>query len=128
VALDRRKRDIELVRKRYGQIEHGANLDWILIHRFPLPPGWNRRETELLVLVPPGYPTTPPDNFFVREGLRVADGSTPNNYTEGQSVLGGKWAQFSFHAQAWDPKADPEDGDGLATFLLAVEGRLREGR
>lgn len=128
MSLDRRKKEIESLRRRYSDAQHGPNLDWLLIPHFPVPAGWNRLETELLVLIPPGYPTTPPDNFFVREGLRLADGSPPNNYSEGQSVLGGRWAQFSFHAKAWEPHANPDEGDGLASFLLAVEQRLKEGQ
>lgn len=128
MSLERRRVEIERLRQRYGPLEHGPQLDWIMFREFSLPPGWNREKTELLVIVPPGYPTTPPDNFFVRDGLRLADGSQPNNYSEGQSVLGGRWAQFSFHAQAWDPRANPDDGDGLLTFLLAVEQRLKEGK
>ena len=127
MTIDERLREIELMRQRYGDLEHGPNMDWILIKRFPLPSDWNREHTELLVVIPPGYPATPPDNFYVREGLRLRNGNLPNNYSEGQSVLGGPWAQFSFHAQAWTPTPNPEDGDSLLTFMLGIEQRLEEG-
>ena len=124
---ERRKIEISLLRSRYQEIEHGENLDWVLFKNFPLSPGWNREYTELLVIIPAGHPTTPPDNFYVRDGLRLANGANPNNYSEGQSILGGRWAQFSFHAQSWNPLPKPEDGDNLLTFMLAVERRLEEG-
>ncbi len=127
MTLDRRKKEIELLRRRYGEPEHGPNMDWVLFKRFALPAGWNREHTELLVIIPSGYPATPPDNFYVRDGLRLANGNLPSNYSEGQSVLGGRWAQFSFHAQSWDAAPIPEDGDSLLTFMLAVEQRLAEG-
>jgi hypothetical protein len=127
MSLERRRREIDLLRLRYGALDHGPNLDWVLFKQFPLPPGWNREHTELLIVIPPGYPTTPPDNFYVREGLRLINGNPPNNYSEGQSVLGGRWAQFSFHAQSWNSTPDPEDGDSLLTFMLAVARRLMEG-
>lgn len=129
MTLERRRREIDLLRKRYGEVEHGDNIDWILFKSFQLPPGWNRENTELLIVIPPGYPITPPDNFHVRNGLRiVADGGerVPSNYSENQSVLGGNWAQFSFHAQAWSPAPDSLEGDNLLTFILAVERRLGE--
>jgi hypothetical protein len=127
MSLERRQQELELLRSRNGRAEHGPNLDWILFPDYTLPPGWNRDRTELLILIPAGYPATPPDNFYVREGLRLADGRLPNNYSEGQTVLGGRWSQFSFHAQSWHPTSDAHDGDNLLTFSLAVDSRLREG-
>ncbi|SRR6266571_258343 len=127
MSLERRRQEIELLRKKYGQVEHGPNLDWVLFKQLPLPPGWNRQTTELLVILPPGYPTTPPDNFYVRNGLKLADGERmPNNYSEDQNILGGSWAQFSFHAERWNPSPGFEDGDSLITFLIAIEHRLQE--
>lgn len=126
--LDRRLQEIELLRKKYGPLEHGANLEWILFKEFPLPPGWNRTTTPLLVLIPPGYPMTPPDNFYVPIGFRLASGATPTNYSEPVSHLGQQWGQFSVHVQKeqWNPKADILEGDNLLTFMLGVERRLRE--
>ncbi len=126
MSSDRRREEIKRLGVRYGCIEHGENLDWVLFKEFPLPSGWNCKSTELLVLVPAGYPTTPPDNFYVRTGLRLSDGRVPGNYTENQSILGQSWAQFSFHAQAWTPSADIDTGDGLLTFMISVEHRLEE--
>lgn len=126
--LDRRFQEIELLRKRYGSLEHGPNLEWILFKEFPLPAGWNRTTTPLLVLIPPGYPMTPPDNFYVPTGVRLASGAIPSNYSEGPSHLGREWGQFSLHAQKehWKPTADLLDGDNLLTFMLVVECRLQE--
>ena len=126
MTLDRRRQEIELLRRRYGELENGENVDWVLFKSFPLPVGWNSDSTELLVLIPAGYPTTPPDNFYVRNGLRTPSGGSPGNYSENQSILGGSWAQFSFHAKEWSPSSNPEEGDSLITFMFAVEGRLKE--
>lgn len=125
--LDRRLQEIELLRKKYGPLEQGANLEWILFKEFPLPPGWNRTTTPLLVLIPPGYPMTPPDNFYVPTGFRLASGAMASNFNEGQNHLGRQWGQFSFHVKEyWSPKADILEGDNLLTFMLGVERRLRE--
>lgn len=129
MTLERRKQEIELLCKKYKAVEHGPNLDWVLIKRVPVSGGWNREVTEILIIIPPGYPTTPPDNFYVPNGLRImADGTekVPSNYSENQSVLGGNWAQFSYHAQGWSPSPEPLEGDNLLTFMLAVEQRLKE--
>lgn len=126
--LDRRHQEIELLRKKYGQLEYGPNLDWILFKEFQLPAGWNRTSTPLLILIPPGYPVTPPDNFYVPIGFRLSSGVMPSNYNESQSHLGQQWGQFSFHPKTedWKPASDILDGDNLLTFMLAVERRLKE--
>jgi hypothetical protein len=126
MALHRRKQEIDLLRTKYGELEHGPNLNWILFKKFSLPSGWNRQTTEVLVLIPAGYPTTPPDNFYVRNGLRPASGGPLRNYSENQNVLGGSWAMFSFHTQGWNPSHDLRDGDSLLTFMIGVERRLQE--
>lgn len=128
-SRERLNGEIELLRKTYGELEVGADIDWVLIKQFPLVQCWNRESTELLIIIPPAYPSTPPDNFFVTNGLRLRhDGHEvpPGNYTENQSVLGKSWAQFSYHCQSWSPAPDPLDGDNLLTFALAANRRLKE--
>lgn len=124
--LDRRRKELDLLRQRYGELEIGTSLDWILFKAFQLSPGWNRQDTELLVEIPPGYPVTPPDNFLVTEGLRTAAGGMPTNYSEGVTKYGKPRGQFSFHVQEWSPSEDLLDGHNLLTFMQGVEQRLRE--
>lgn len=125
--LDFRVHELDMLRQRYGAVELGSDLRWVLFRSFWLPPGWNRQTIEVLVLLPPAYPLVPPDNFFVREGLRTTEGHLPGGYFEGQtSVLGPGWGQFSFHAQGWRPGPGLTEGDNLVTFMLAVERRLKE--
>ena len=74
---DRLSSEFQLLCRRYGEMEHGENRDWVMFREFPLSPGWNVETTELLVVIPPGYPTTPPDNFFVSHwNLGGAQGTT----------------------------------------------------
>ena len=125
--LDRRRQETELLRTKYGPLTHGEGLEWVRFKEFVLPPGWNRTVAPLLVLVPVGYPATPPDNFYVASGLRTCSGGMPSNYTEPHSHLGEEWGQFSFHVDGeWRPAADLFQGDNLLTFMLGVERRLRE--
>ncbi len=126
MTMERRMREVELLRQQYSLVEHGPNLDWLMFKHFPLPPGWDRGSTDILVLIPPGYPETPPDNFYVPNGLRLQSGAVPGNFAEGQEVLGASWAQFSYHAKTWIPTPDLWNGDMLVTFMAAIERRLRE--
>ncbi len=125
---DRRMQELELITAHYGKVEVGPNLDWVLIKRLPLVPGWNKGETSVLVLVPAGYPVTPPDNFYVDNDLRLAGGQIPGNTTPNQAVLGRAWMQFSYHVEGsdWRPHADMLQGHNLMTFLAGVLWRLAE--
>lgn len=86
--MDRRRQDLVLVRLKYPELEHGEQLDWVIIPNFPLPPGWNRDRTRLLFFLPPEYPANPPDNFYVEPGLRTSSGASPGSYDEGVEFRG----------------------------------------
>ncbi len=120
-------KEIELLRTKYANLQHGQDNDWIMIPDFPLPEGWNRQQTKLLFLIPPTHPHAPPDNFYVESGLKLNDGNPISNYSEGAGVpIGGTWGCFSWHAEIWHPSDNIEDGDNLLTFVRAVNIRLRE--
>lgn len=124
---DRIIKEFDLLRQKYPNLQHGENYDWGLILDYPLPKGWNREQTKLLFLVPTSYPHTPPDNFYVENGLRLHNGSMPQSYTEGNSVpVGGNWGCFSWHAEKWQPTDTSKKGDNLLSFLRSINIRLRE--
>lgn len=126
--LERRLKEVDLLRQRYGDLEHGPNLEWIVFKAFNLPPGWNRARIRLLLILPPGYPMTPPDNFYVELGLRLSSGVGTANYSEPVSQLGQDWGQFSYHVDVgdWKASADILAGHNLLTFTIGVEKRLSE--
>jgi len=120
-------KEIELLRMKYADLQHGDNYDWVMIPTFPIPEGWNRKQTKLLFLIPSTYFHTAPDNFYVESGLRLSNGNTPGGYSEGPGVpVGGAWGCFSWHAEKWQPVNSIEDGDNLLTFIRTVNIRLRE--
>ena len=127
--LERRERELELVRTEYGDLEIGSNLDWVIIKKWTLQTGWSKSETQVLVLIPPGYPVTPPDNFYTDNDLRLANGGQPSNSSVNVSQLGRFWLQFSYHVEPedWKPHADLLQGHNLLTFLkIGVTRRLSE--
>lgn len=126
--LELRRKEIELLEKIYGEIEHGPNFEWILIKEYKLLDGWNRDSTPIFVMIPSGYPVTPPDNFFVPIGFRLESGAMPSNYSESHTHLDKQWGVFSYHVQkeTWSPSADILGGSNLLTFMLGVEKRLKE--
>lgn len=128
---ERIEEEIAQARQKYPNLQQGENLDWILIPDYPLPGGiYNRSTTRVLAILPPTYPLTPPDNFYVDAGLRLVDGSMPGSYSEGASVpIQGNWGVFSWHMDnnGWLAGVTSQSGDNLTTFLRSVGSRLREG-
>ncbi len=126
--MDRWRDEIELLREEFPTLMHGENYDWFEIPDLPLPQGWNRVQTRILVLIPPGYPETPPDNFYVETGLKLADGGSPGGYNESAEKIGKTWGQFSWHADVstWVPASNPREGHNLRTFITMARKRLSE--
>ena len=124
---ERIAQELELVRRTFGELEHSPGGNWVIIKHLKLPPGWNMSETELLFLIPSGFPLVPPDNFYVHNGLCLASGSEPGSSTKDQTQAGRAWRMFSWHLDdEWKSHADISLGDNLVTFLLKCLDRLKE--
>lgn len=127
--LERRERELELVEAQFGELERAIDLSWFVIRRLTLPSGWNKTETAVLILLPPGYPETPPDNFHTDPDLTLAAGAEPGNASGMVDHADRRWRQFSWHFEdtnEWKPHAEIERGHNLLTFLLGVQQRLAE--
>jgi hypothetical protein len=121
---ERIKRELALVQAAYGEIEVDADLRWFVIRHWELVAGWNKQHTRLLVLIPPGYPITAPDNFFTEPDLAVKGGGAPGSTSGPVQQAGQSWLQFSYHLEGGEWR--PEQGHNLLTFLAGVARRLRE--
>ena len=121
------REELELVRLRFGDLEHSLASGTVVVKHVRLPGGWDREETDLLFLIPSGYPVTPPDNFYADNALRLSSGREPGSCSKDQSQQGRLWLMFSWHLDdEWRPHADPTRGDNLVTFLLKCLDRLKE--
>ncbi len=126
MEIERLQREVEIIKKSYPKATLDGELRYVVIQDFPLPPGWNREKTELVIEIPGGYPVTAPDNFYVEEGLRLQDtGNPPSGYEETLEKFGKRRAKFSWHLEGnWRPHTEVAKGDNLFTFILGVEKRL----
>lgn len=129
---ERVREEIDLLRTKYPNLKTGENLEWLLIPDYSLPLArFNKERTKLLFVIPPGYPNTAPDNFFVDVDLQLTDGSQPAGFNQGANSSSGKapiegdWGWFSWHPNVWRPAAIIEEGDNLVTYLRAVNACLR---
>jgi hypothetical protein len=123
----RLEEEFRLLEERFGYLEQDPDWGWFII-RWPLPSGWNKQEVRVLVLIPPGYPATPPDNFYTDPDLRLANGQIPANASPDQMVANSLRLQFSYHVEpnTWHPHAEITRGHNLLTFLDGVGRRLNE--
>lgn len=118
------RKELALVQATYGNIDVDPAFGWFAIREWALAAGWSKQQTRLLVLIPPGYAVTAPDNFHTDSDLTLAGGGPPGNTSIAQPIPGQQWLQFSYHIEAGDWQ--PENGHDLLTFLAAVARRLRE--
>lgn len=125
---DRLDQEIALIRKQYPDVRHDQNYDWVIIKDVPLPADYNRDTTDVLIVIPSGYPETPPDNFWVPSGLRLENDGQPDAFNPNHRTQEGEeWDRFSWHEDdGWAPTKDIEYGSNLLTFMSTVEERLEE--
>lgn len=122
--------DLKLLKRAYPSAHIGPDAGHFIIPDFPLPPGlYTQARTAVLVIIPPTYPTAPPDNFHIAWGLSLASGGAIGAYSGPVDLHGHRWGTFSHHlsAEHWKPGETAETGDNLVSFVSTVHARLREG-
>ncbi len=82
-----------------GNAKHG-----LIIEDFPIPKGFIARQTNLMLLVPIGYPGSPLDMFYFWRPLEKIDGS-PISSLNSETHFGKQWQRWSRHYD-WTPGHD----------------------
>ncbi|MDM7460667.1 MAG: E2/UBC family protein [bacterium] len=129
--------EVALAAARYS-LTKSADYDdedgsWVVIKDFPLPSGYNYERTDVLLLLPPNYPQTPPDWFYVDDNLRLADGDEPDHvfYSDTRFDPNDEliqdappqmkgWTACCLHIRAWRPAANPLNGHSLLSVCELV--------
>ncbi len=123
--------ELALIRRRYPDVKHQRDGNWLLIPSYPLPEGWNRSREDVATQVPPGYPGSPPYGIYVKAGL-LFKGERPNNYTEpagNRPPFEGEWGVFSWTPdEPWRPTADLLGGSNLLNWVIGFAERFRAGK
>ncbi|MHB1214223.1 MAG: multiubiquitin domain-containing protein [Thiobacillus sp.] len=85
---------------------------------------FNHLATDLLVILPPGYPDIAPDMFFCDPWLTlVSAGRYPTCADRPHEFLGRNWQRWSRHNSSWRPGID-----GLHTMIKRIEHALAEAK
>jgi hypothetical protein len=111
-----------LVRKgyRYETFQHGA-MTALVIFNFPLPTGYESNETDLLILLPGGFPDAAPDMWWCDPRVRLANGTDPVSTNIGEQIGKRSWQRFSRHFTAvrWQPGRS-----GVESYVTLIRSDL----
>lgn len=102
-------------------LENGQKA--VVLKAFDLPAGrFDTDKADILILLPPGYPDSPPDMFYALPWLKIP---IVNRYPRAadQPVIfqNATWQRWSRHNNEWRPGVD-----GLWTMLKRIEHALQE--
>lgn len=124
--------EMDLLRKKFPDLEHTEEGQWVHIPSYPLPEGWNRSATDVAFQMPQSYPGTPPYGIYVPVGILFNE-SRPESYTEpapAQPPFAGTWGIFSWTTVdgQWRATTDPLTGANLINWVIGFTQRFKEGR
>jgi hypothetical protein len=112
-------------------IERGIKFDEVeisgqkavILRGVILPAGrFDAAAADILILLPAGYPDSPPDMFYAQPWLRLTGRRAyPRAADQPYSFAGQNWQRWSRHNDAWRPGVD-----GIWTMVKRIEAALQE--
>ncbi len=129
-SISRINDELRLLVAAYGndRVHWTDELKWVRICEWPLPAGWNKAMTNVIVFYPDNYGYGAPlRDCVIDPGLRfLADGNwiEPDHYFGGkraympaelQSLTQKNWRYLCVHAEAWTPN------DSIFTYLELLQ-------
>lgn len=105
------------------ELTRDSRLTGIHLKSHPLPEGrFDQPLADILILLPPGYPDTAPDMFYLLPWVKLKNGNRyPRAADQPLRFSGQTWQRWSRHCRDWRPGAD-----GIWTMLKRVENALKE--
>lgn len=100
-----------------------AGGQWLLIHDFPVPVGYNTEKVITALMIAPGYPDAQIDMVYFYPPLARTDGRAINALSS-QFLDGKNFQRWSRHRTAQNPWQPGEDD--VSTHLTLVEGWLEK--
>lgn len=98
-----------------------ANMTCIVFPGYPLPPGYDRAASDLLLRLKPGFPDVPPDMWWFNPAIRLADGRAVQATEVVERHLGKDWQRWSRHFNAGQWRSGI---DSLESFLALIRREL----
>ena len=97
-------------------------LQWLIIHGWQTPDGYNHRQVDMALLIPPLYPDAQIDMVYFYSPLARIDGKLIRQLSS-QTIQGKPWQRWSRHRtpqNPWRPGVDD-----IASHLALVDDWLR---
>jgi len=94
-----------------------SGMQWVIIHNFPLPAGYNLNEVSVAIKIETGYPRAPIDMAYFFPAISRLDGKTINATTV-QPICNKQYQRWSRHRTGQNPWRD--DIDDLSTHMSLV--------
>lgn len=99
-----------------------GKTQWLIIHEWKIPSGYNHGKTSLALLIPNNYSDTQIDMVYFSRRLSRTDGIAIKNLSD-MSICGTVWQQWSRHRTGANPwRAGVDD---VASHLALVDEWLR---
>ena len=93
----------------------------VVLPDFPLPRGLQPSQSDLLLMLAPGYPDIPPDMWWFDPPVIRPDGQAIPQTQVQENYLGRKWQRWSRHL---DPGLWRPGVDSLESYLSLVQSEL----
>lgn len=91
---------------------------WLLIHEYSLPAGFNVKRASVALLISPGYPDAQIDMANLDPHLSLTTGG-PIKALSSRPIAGKQWQQWSRHRTGANPWRPGEDS--ISTHLVLVD-------
>ena len=92
-------------------------MQWVIIHGYPVAPGYNHQKVSVSIKIETGYPRSPLDMAYFYPALQRLDGNTINAIC-GQIIDGVQYQRWSRHRTPQNPWR--EGVDDLSTHMTLV--------
>ncbi|AEE19462.1 multiubiquitin domain-containing protein [Dokdonia sp. 4H-3-7-5] len=104
------------------------NLNWLRVTNFDIPEGYNVKEAEAIIMIPPHYPKAQLDMIYFNPPLARADGkhigALSNRIIDGKTYQ--QWSRHRTANNKWDPQNDDvESHIDLMISCLKAEFKKR---
>lgn len=94
----------------------------LILKNFPFPETYLPRQSDVLIMIPVGYPNAQLDMFWTYPEVKLADGNVPVTTEHRQEFHEKIWQRWSRHGP-WRPSKD-----NLMTFISSIKSELQKGR
>lgn len=90
----------------------------IILKDYALPAGkYDRDHSDVLIVLPPGFPDAPPDMFYLFPWVKLRDSNRyPRAADQSHQFAGISWQRWSRHSNEWRAGRD-----GIASFIKRVQ-------